>query len=237
MSDSLLQLRGVRKSYGDQVETEILHGIDLDLQPGEFAALIGPSGSGKSTLLNLIGLLDRPTRGAIRIAGHDTVGLDEAALSRLRGETLGFVFQFHHLIGALSAAENLMMPLSVASGRFKSSDRERALAALTEVGLGDRADARPSELSGGQQQRVAIARALIHRPALVLADEPTGNLDTATADDIFALLRRFNVERQLTFLIVTHDPRMAARCDRTISLVDGRIASDTGKGAQAHPLQ
>ena len=228
MSDEapLLELEGVRKSYGDRVVTEVLHGIDLSLARGEFTALIGPSGSGKSTLLNLIGLLDRPTSGTITIAGHSTTELDDDALSMLRGETLGFVFQFHHLIGALSVAENLMMPLSARSGRFKSGDRERALAALAEVGLGTRGDARPSELSGGQQQRVAIARALIHRPALVLADEPTGNLDTGTANDIFALLRAINVERRLTFLIVTHDPRMAARCDRVISLVDGLIATD-----------
>jgi lipoprotein-releasing system ATP-binding protein len=225
-SPLLLELAGVRKSYGELVQTEILHGIDLSLAHGEFAALIGPSGSGKSTLLNLIGLLDRPTSGAIRIDGRDTVGLDDAELARLRGETLGFVFQFHHLIGALTAIENLLMPLSVRSGRLRDADRPRALQALAEVGLGQRANARPRELSGGQQQRVAIARALVHGPALVLADEPTGNLDTATANDIFALLRRINVERGLTFLIVTHDPRMAARCDRIITLVDGMIASD-----------
>jgi lipoprotein-releasing system ATP-binding protein len=225
-SPPLLELAGVRKSYGELVSTEILHGIDLSLAHGEFTALIGPSGSGKSTLLNLIGLLDRPTSGAIRIDGRDTVGLDDAGLARLRGETLGFVFQFHHLIGALTAIENLLMPLSVRSGRMRAEDRPRALQALADVGLGHRADARPRELSGGQQQRVAIARALVHGPALVLADEPTGNLDTATANDIFALLRRINVERGLTFLIVTHDPRMAARCDRIITLVDGVIASD-----------
>jgi len=222
----LLEMRGIRKSYGERVTTEVLHGIDLTIERGEFTALIGPSGSGKSTLLNLIGLLDRPTKGTIEIDGRSTTGLDDDGLSQLRGETLGFVFQFHHLIGALSVAENLMMPLSAPSGRFRADFAQRAQTALTEVGLGDRANARPSELSGGQQQRVAIARALIHRPALVLADEPTGNLDTATANDIFALLRRFNVERQLTFLIVTHDPRMAARCDRIITLVDGVIASD-----------
>ncbi len=225
-SEPLLVLHEVRKSYGELVETEVLHGIDLTIERGEFTALIGPSGSGKSTLLNLIGLLDRPTTGSIRIAGRDTAGLDDTELSLLRAETLGFVFQFHHLIGALSAIENLMMPLSVRSGRLREGDRERALAALTDVGLAARANARPSEMSGGQQQRVAIARALVHHPALVLADEPTGNLDTITANDIFALLRRFNRERSSTFLIVTHDPRMAARCDRIISLVDGLVDSD-----------
>ena len=235
MSEPLLELVGVRKSYGEVVKTEVLHGVDLRIDPGEFTALIGPSGSGKSTLLNLIGLLDRPSEGAIRIAGRDTVSLDEHALTQLRGETLGFVFQFHHLVGALTAAQNLMMPLSIRSGRMRSEYRAQAEAALAEVGLGHRADARPSELSGGQQQRVAIARALIHRPALVLADEPTGNLDTGTADEIFSLLRRFNVERRLTCLIVTHDPRMAARCDRVVSLVDGRIASDERAGPHESP--
>jgi lipoprotein-releasing system ATP-binding protein len=224
--EPLLALREVRKSYGDRVKTEILHGIDLEIAKGEFTALIGPSGSGKSTLLNLIGLLDRPTTGRIFIAGRDTAALDDEALSTLRGETLGFVFQFHHLVGALTAEENLMVPLSVRSGRMREADRELARSALAEVGLGHKAGSRPSELSGGQQQRVAIARALVHRPALVLADEPTGNLDTVTADEVFALLRRVNVDRALTFLIVTHDPRLAARCDRIVSLVDGRVESD-----------
>ncbi|HTJ82277.1 MAG TPA: ABC transporter ATP-binding protein [Polyangiaceae bacterium] len=231
-NEPLLRLDGVTKSFGDVVVTEVLHGVDLELARGEFAALIGPSGSGKSTLLNLIGLLDRPTSGSIRIAGNDASGADEATLSLLRAETLGFVFQFHHLIGSLSALENLMMPLSIRSGRLRAADRERARAVLADVGLGGRAGARPSELSGGQQQRVAIARALVHEPALVLADEPTGNLDTGTADEIFALLRRFNRERALTFLIVTHDPRLAARCDRIISLVDGRIAGDVQNEAE-----
>ena len=226
VEQSILSLRDIKKSFGTTVVTEVLHGIDLELRRGELAALIGPSGSGKSTLLNIIGLLDRPTSGTLRIAGHDTTGIDEDALSLLRAETLGFVFQFHHLIGSLTALENLLMPLSVRGGRISAAMRERAHAALASVGLGDRARARPSELSGGQQQRVAIARALVHEPALVLADEPTGNLDTATADDIFALLRRVNRERALTLLVVTHDPRLAARCDRVISMVDGRIASD-----------
>ncbi len=233
--EALLSLRAVKKSFGDVVVTEVLHGIDLELQKGEFAALIGPSGSGKSTLLNLIGLLDRPTSGTIRIAGHDTVGLDDKGISLLRAETLGFVFQFHHLIGSLTALENLTMPLSVRSGRLRDAYTTRAQAVLDDVGLGDRAGAKPRELSGGQQQRVAIARALVHEPALVLADEPTGNLDTATADDIFALMRRFNRDRGLTFLIVTHDPRLAARCDRIITLVDGRIATDLPNEATKPP--
>ncbi|MBX3128052.1 MAG: ABC transporter ATP-binding protein [Polyangiaceae bacterium] len=226
MSEPWLRLDGVRKSYGDDVVTEVLHGVDLTLERGEFTALIGPSGSGKSTLLNLVGLLDRPTSGRLVIDGHDLATLDEAALTRLRAETIGFVFQFHHLVGALTAAENLMMQLAAKSGTLRAVHRDLARAALEEVGLGDRLDALPGELSGGQQQRVAIARALVHRPALVLADEPTGNLDTKTADDVFVLLRRINEERGITFLVVTHDPRLAARCRRIISLVDGVVESD-----------
>lgn len=226
MSDPLLVIRDVTKSFGVDVVTEVLRGIDLTLGRGEFAALMGPSGSGKSTLLNLIGLLDRATGGALTIDGHDAGSLDDDGLSRLRAESIGFVFQFHHLVGALTAAENIMMPLTIRSGRLRADDRARAQTALEEVGLGDRASALPSQLSGGQQQRVAIARALVHRPLLVLADEPTGNLDTQTADDIFLLMRRVNRERGITFLIVTHDPRLAARCDRIITIVDGLIDSD-----------
>ena len=222
----LLELRGVRKSYGDKVRTEVLHGIDLSLKAGEFAAIIGASGSGKSTLLNLVGLLDRPTSGNILVHGRKTDELSENELTALRGRTLGFIFQFHHLVGALTVTENLLMPLWL-SGRPPSAETTTLIReALDQVGLENKALARPDELSGGQQQRVAIARALIHRPDLVLADEPTGNLDSQTADSIFALMRDFNRARGTTFLIVTHDPRMAARCDRIIRIEDGVVAAD-----------
>ena len=221
----ILSLEGVRKSYniGTPVETEILHGVDLVLERGEFAALIGPSGSGKSTLLNVIGLLERPTAGSVRIAGSEATTLDEAGMTALRGRTLGFVFQFHHLIPAFTAAENVMMPMLIDRGRPDAAMAANARALLEEVGLGAAAGKKPAELSGGMQQRVAIARALSMRPPIVLADEPTGNLDTHTADDIFELMRRFNRDHGTAFLIVTHDPRLAARCDRRIELVDGRI--------------
>ncbi len=225
----VLYLNGIRKSYpSGEGETEILHGIDFALQAGEFAALIGPSGSGKSTLLNLIGLLDRPSGGELRISGSPTSHLPEAAITRLRGQHIGFVFQHHLLIPAFTALENVMMPLLVERGRPDLPMRERAAQLLAAVGLQERADYPASKLSGGQQQRVAIARALAMRPALVLADEPTGNLDTQTADSIFALLRRINREDGTSFLIVTHDPRLAERCDRIIELVDGRIVADRG---------
>ena len=226
-NNAVLRLGGIRKSYlSGESELEVLHGIDLTLQRGEFAALIGPSGSGKSTLLNLIGLLDRPTAGQLLIDGEETSTLAESSITKLRGQRIGFVFQHHCLIPAFSALENVMMPLLVDRGRPDTAMRQRAAELLAEVGLADRQDYLTSRLSGGQQQRVAIARSLAMNPSLVLADEPTGNLDTHTADDIFALLREVNVREQTTFLIVTHDPRLAARCDRIIELVDGSIVSD-----------
>jgi lipoprotein-releasing system ATP-binding protein len=237
MPDAILQLRDVRKSYGvgTAVETEVLHGIDLLLDQGEFAALIGPSGSGKSTLLNVIGLLERPTAGAVSVQGQDTDALDDTAITALRGRALGFVFQFHHLLPAFSALENVMMPLLIDRGRRDAEMEARAATLLSEVGLASAAAKKPAELSGGMQQRVAIARALAMQPPLVLADEPTGNLDTKTADDIFALMRRFNERFGTAFLIVTHDPRLAARCDRNIELVDGRIVHDQLRHAPIEP--
>ncbi|MCU0842063.1 MAG: ABC transporter ATP-binding protein [Thiobacillaceae bacterium] len=221
----ILRLEGVRKSYnvGTEVETEVLHGIDLALAAAEFSALIGPSGSGKSTLLHIIGLLERPTGGRVAIRGEAVDGLDEAALTELRGRTLGFVFQFHYLLPGFSALENVMMPCLIDRGRYDAAMRGRAEWLLGRVGLAGARDKRPSQLSGGMQQRVAIARALAMNPALVLADEPTGNLDTRSADEIFALLRDFHREEGTAFLVVTHDPRLAERCDRRIELVDGRI--------------
>ena len=226
MSDisNIIQLTDVRKVYGnDGITTEVLHGIDLTLQQGEFTALIGPSGSGKSTLLNIIGLLEQSTSGIIKVQGRETGTLSDDELTQLRGRSLGFVFQFHHLIPAFSALENVMMPLMLEAGRPLAAQRERATALLTRVGLADRLDFKPAKLSGGQQQRVAIARALAANPPLILADEPTGNLDTASADEIFKLLYEVNQESGTTFLIVTHDPRLAHRCKRVVELVDGRI--------------
>ena len=226
MSDisNIIQLTDVRKVYGnDGITTEVLHGIDLTLQQGEFTALIGPSGSGKSTLLNIIGLLEQSTSGVIKVQGRETGTLSDDELTQLRGRSLGFVFQFHHLIPAFSALENVMMPLMLEAGRPLAAQRERATALLTRVGLADRLDFKPAKLSGGQQQRVAIARALAANPPLILADEPTGNLDTASADEIFKLLYEVNQESGTTFLVVTHDPRLAHRCRRVVELVDGRI--------------
>ena len=214
------------KEYGDGVVTRALAGVDIVLESGEFAALIGPSGSGKSTLLNVIGLLDPPTRGRVVVAGTDTTGLDERRLTALRARMLGFVFQFHHLLPAFTALENVMLPAWGDEGFSSPEIKARARELLVAVGLADRLDYRTTNLSGGQQQRVAIARALSRRPPLVLADEPTGNLDTESSNEVFALMRRFNRELGTSFLIVTHDTRIATRCDRIIEIVDGRIQSD-----------
>jgi lipoprotein-releasing system ATP-binding protein len=222
----VLRLEGLTKDYGTEVVVRVLHGVDLEMRRGEFAALMGPSGSGKSTLLNLVGLLDRPTAGKVWLGGQDTSLLDDAGLSRARGGTLGFVFQFHHLLPAFTALENVVMPLYAAAGRREPWMEERALGLLSEVGLLDQARKRATQLSGGQQQRVAVARALAARPTLVLADEPTGNLDSHASDEVFALLRRGAAEERCTFLVVTHDSRLADRCDRIVRLVDGRIVSD-----------
>ncbi|NLY28273.1 MAG: ABC transporter ATP-binding protein [Alcaligenaceae bacterium] len=228
MSEPVVLLQGLRKSYnlGRPNETEVLHGIDLQVEAGEFVALVGPSGSGKSTLLNMLGLLDEPTAGELYIRGQATRLLDDTGRTTLRGQALGFVFQFHHLIQAFTALENVLMPWMVTHGKPDATVREQARVLLAEVGLAEFTDKKPGDLSGGQQQRVAIARALMTRPAVLLADEPTGNLDTRTAESIFALLRRFNREFGCAVLIVTHDPRLSAVCDRTITLVDGRIVSD-----------
>ncbi|MDQ7246860.1 ABC transporter ATP-binding protein [Dongia sedimenti] len=228
MADPILELIGVRKSYnqGTPVETEVLHGIDLAMAPGEFCALIGPSGSGKSTLLNIIGLLDRPTGGKLLIGERDTAALDDAGLTALRGETIGFVFQNHHLITAFTALENVMMPILVGRGFPNGEMAQRADRLLEQVGLAAWRNAKVNNLSGGQQQRVAIARALARQPAIVLADEPTGNLDTKAAESVFELMREINRREGTSFLIVTHNLSLADRCDRTIEVVDGKILSD-----------
>jgi lipoprotein-releasing system ATP-binding protein len=215
----------VRKAYnvGTTIATEVLHGIDLCVKRGEFCAVVGPSGSGKSTLLNIVGLLDRPTSGAIEVCGEETTLLDDRALTRLRGHNIGFVFQYHHLITAFTALENVMLPMLGAEEFPNKAMQTRAEALLESVGLTAWKDHGAGNLSGGQQQRVAIARALAMGPALLLADEPTGNLDTKSADDIFALLRRFNSDHATTVLFVTHNVVMAKGCDRIIEVIDGAV--------------
>ena len=224
-SEVVVGLQGVRKAFnvGTGIETEVLHGIDLTLHRGDFCAVMGPSGSGKSTLLNIIGLLDRPTSGLLQLAGEETTLLADQALTRLRGHHIGFVFQYHHLISAFTALENVMMPMLGAAGFPNPEMRERAEALLESVGLTPWKNNMANNMSGGQQQRVSLARALAMNPALLLADEPTGNLDTQSADAVFALLRRINQEQGTTVLLVTHNPQLGQRCDKTIQVVDGLI--------------
>lgn len=218
-------LEGVRKSFnvGLPTEVEVLHGIDLRLMPGEFVAVMGPSGSGKSTLLNIVGLLDRPTRGRLQIVGQETTTLEDAGLTRLRGHSIGFVFQYHHLIGAFSALENVMLPMVGMQGYPTPEIEARAASLIDSVGLSKWRDTPAGSLSGGQQQRVAVARALGMQPALLLADEPTGNLDTKSADAVFDLFRQVNREHRTAVLFVTHNPQLAQRCDRTIEVIDGLV--------------
>ncbi len=222
----VVQLSGVRKAYnlGLPNESEVLHGIDLIVRHGEFCAVVGPSGSGKSTLLNIVGLLDRPTAGTVEVCGEQTTVLDDGALTRLRGHSIGFVFQNHHLITAFTALENVMLPMLGAEAFANDAMRVRAEALIASVGLTAWKDNGAGKLSGGQQQRVAIARALAMGPALLLADEPTGNLDTKSADEVFALLQRFNTEHGTTVLFVTHNATLAERCGRIIEVIDGQLA-------------
>ena len=228
MAEAVLRLEGLRKAYGagTSAEVEVLHGIDLALGKGEFCALMGPSGSGKSTLLNLIGLLDRPSAGRLSIDGRETSELDDRALTALRGHRIGFVFQYHHLLPAFTALENVMMPMLLDRGRPDAAMRRRAATLLESMGLAQWRDHLATNMSGGQQQRVAVARALAMSPSLVLADEPTGNLDTKAAQTVFDLMRQVNRSHGTTVLIVTHNHALAAQCDRIIELVDGRIVSD-----------
>jgi lipoprotein-releasing system ATP-binding protein len=228
-AQEVLRLQGLKKSYnlGKPTEVEVLHGLDLRLQRKDFAALVGASGSGKSTLLNLIGLLDKPTAGELFLLGEPTRGMDDARRTALRGSAIGFVFQFHHLIQAFTALDNVLMPLMVASGKPSRAQLQHGRELLAAVGLAGLEQRQPDQLSGGQQQRVAVARALVTRPALLLADEPTGNLDSKSATEVFELFRRFNREFGCAVLLVTHDSRLSEQCDRTVTLVDGRIDSDT----------
>ena len=227
----IISCRGVEKIYRQgAVEVPALRGVDLDIAAGEFATLSGPSGSGKTTLLSLMGGLDRPTAGEITVDGQTLGGLDNNHLADLRLRKIGFVFQTYSLIPVLSAAENVEFILRLL-GAPRGEREARAREVLAQVGLAGLEARRPSRLSGGQQQRVAVARALATRPAIVLADEPTANLDSATAEDLIALMAELNTASGITFLIATHDARVIAHSRRRIEMIDGHITADEGQGA------
>ena len=222
-ADSLVRLRGVAKDYkrGSEI-VHVLHSLDLDIPKGEFLALMGPSGSGKSTLLNLIGGLDRPTAGTIEVAGQRTDTMSDAQLGRWRANNVGFIFQMYNLLPVLSAQRNVELPLLLTK-LSNAERRKRAEAALSLVGLSDRAKHKPRELSGGQEQRVGIARAIVSDPMLLLCDEPTGDLDRKSGDEILDLLQALNERQGKTIIMVTHDPHAAARAKRTLHLEKGRL--------------
>ena len=228
MADPILSLSNITKVYnlGLPAEVTVLHDIDLEIEKGEFVAIMGPSGSGKSTLLNIIGLLDRPTSGTLMINGQDTSGLQDAELTHLRGHKIGFVFQYHYLISAFTALENVMMPMLVDHGFQTQAAEKRAMELIGRVGLTSVAYNQSNNMSGGQQQRVAIARGLAMNPDILLADEPTGNLDTENAKSVFDLMREVNQSSRMSILLITHNLDLAQQCDRIIRVVDGRIKND-----------
>ncbi len=227
---AIVELRGVRKDYPlGKVSVQALRGVDLAIEEGEFSAIAGPSGSGKTTLLNLVGCVDVPTEGVVVVDGESTERLDDAALTRLRLYKLGFIFQSFNLIPVLNVSQNVEFPLLLQKGLTAAERDLRVADIVDKVGLSGQALQRPNELSGGQRQRVAIARALVTRPRIVLADEPTANLDTGTGALILDLMRDLNAADKTTFVFSTHDPDVMARAQRVIHLVDGRISDTTGR--------
>jgi putative ABC transport system ATP-binding protein len=230
-----IEARDVARSYRlDGVSVEALRGVTLRIDPGEYVAIVGPSGSGKSTLMHLLGCLDRPTSGSLLLGGRDAADLSDSELADLRNRTIGFVFQSFQLLGRTNALENVGLPL-VYRGLRHAERRVRATAALESVGLGHRLGHRPGQLSGGEQQRVAIARALVGEPTMLLADEPTGNLDSRSGADVLALLGRLNTERGVAVVVVTHDLEVAAHARRRIDVRDGLIERDSGRDEQPAP--
>jgi putative ABC transport system ATP-binding protein len=232
MDQPIISASGLSKIYGrGAIEVRALDGVDFAVAPGEFVAIMGPSGSGKSTLLHIVGALEPPTAGSVALAGERYDGLDDDELTRLRRERLGFIFQFFNLLPSLSALENVLLPALIARRHGADAMRGRANELLTRVGLAGRAEHTPAELSGGEQQRVSIARALLLSPQVVLADEPTGNLDSRAGAEILRLLRDLNHDERVTVVMVTHDPSAAAIADRVVFLRDGRVCDEVEGGS------
>ncbi len=226
---ALIELREIRKLYDlGEIEVRALDGVSLDIEAGEYASLIGQSGSGKSTLMNTLGCLDRPTSGSYKLDGEEVTKLSLDGRARLRNQKIGFVFQSFNLLARTSAIENVELPLLYTKGISARQRRDRAAELLDLVGLGDRMGHHPSQLSGGQQQRVAVARSLVNRPRILMADEPTGNLDSKTSAEVIKLFRKLNDESGITLILVTHDPEIANNAKRTIRLRDGLVIEDSG---------
>jgi lipoprotein-releasing system ATP-binding protein len=219
----VVKTRDLRKTYGGKVPVPVLHGVDLEIRSGEFVAIVGQSGSGKTTLLNLLGALDTPTGGSVVINGVDIGALDDDGLADFRSDQIGFVFQFHYLLDEFSCLENVLMPIVIRSGGVTDAQRERVVGLLRRVGLDGELQKRPGEMSGGQNQRCAIVRALANEPRIILADEPTGNLDSRAGEEVFALMREMSREHGVAFVMITHDDRLAQEADRILLIEDGRV--------------
>lgn len=219
----LVATHGLKKTYYGKVETPVLHGIDIEIRAGEFAAIIGQSGSGKSTLLNILGALDVPTEGEVLIDGVDIATLSEDELAALRNRVVGFVFQFHYLLDELSCLENALIPVAIYKGEAEKEDEARVIRLLERVGLGKQLHKRPDTMSGGQNQRCAVIRALANQPKIVLADEPTGNLDSRSGEEVFNIMREMSRENGVAFIMVTHDDHLAQEADRILMIEDGWV--------------
>ena len=228
--DSVISLKNVNKIYGTEVKTQVLTDVNLEIEKESFNSIIGASGSGKSTLLNMIGTLDRPTSGEVMINGVRTDSLSKNALAALRNETIGFVFQFHYLLPEFTAFENVLMPANIKSGRITPEIKERALELMHLMGLDKVKDNNATKMSGGQQQRTSIARALINNPRIILADEPTGNLDSESTEVVYNILRDINEKFKTTFVVITHDRKIAQKADRILEIKDGKINLDITSG-------
>lgn len=224
--DKIIKLVNIEKVYGEEIKTNALKKINLTIEKGEFSSIIGPSGSGKSTLLNILGLLDVQSSGIYELSGVDTKNFSKKDLAKFRNKELGFVFQFHHLLPEFTVMENVLMPFFISKKKVTDEIRKRAKRNIEIAGISERIDYKVTKLSGGQKQRTAIARALMNNPSVVLADEPTGNLDSESTERIYSLLRDINKEYNTTFIIVTHDRHLAAKSDRVIEIVDGLIERD-----------